>query len=125
MRAREKVWRGRGKSIDRRSSEDMSVRCVSVCFVMMGRCSISEHVVKPCVLQRTRTKRHEERKGDERISDRSKPPKPVTQRRDCAVQTSRVPDTQGLTQDKKTRSCLFVFVYGVVLLGVLFNSTSV
>ncbi len=103
----------------------MSVRCVSVCFVMMGRCSISEHVVKPCVLQRTRTKRHEERKGDERISDRSKPPKPDTQRRDCAVQTSRVPDTQGLTQDKKTRSCLFVFVYGVVLLGVLFNSTSV
>lgn len=68
---REKVWRGRGESIDRRSSEDMSVRCVSVCFVMMGSCSISELVVKPCVLQRTRTKRHEERKLDERISDRS------------------------------------------------------
>ncbi len=95
----------------------MFVRCVSVCFVMMGSCSISEHVVKPCVLQRTRTKRREEKKGNEGISDRSKPPKPDTQRRDCAVQTSHVPDTQTLTQHKKTRSCLFVFVYWVVLLG--------
>lgn len=85
--------------------------CVSECVVMMGSCSISEHVVKPGVLQRTRTKRHEERKGGERISDRTKPPKPVTQRRDCAVQTSRVPDTQPPTEHKKTCSCLFVFVY--------------
>lgn len=102
MRAREKVCRGKGKSIDRQSSEDMSMRCVSVCFVMKGSCSISERVVKPRVPQRTRTKRREERKRDERISDRSKPPKPVTQKRDCAVQTSRVPDTQTPTPNKKT-----------------------
>jgi len=52
---------------------------------MMGSCSITEHVVKPFVPQRSRTKRREERKGDERISERWKLPKPVTQRRDCAV----------------------------------------
>lgn len=82
MRAREKVCRGRGK-INRQTQLRRHVR--EMCFSVFRHDGELQHVVKACVPQRTRTKRREERKGEERISDRSKPPKPVTQRRDCAV----------------------------------------